>query len=419
MLRGRNVICISGIEWDFNWQNPQEMCSRLAEAGNRVLFIENTGIRSPALKDAERVWKRLRNWSQTQPTQGVRKVGRGLYVCSPLVLPPFGARRRLNARLLLPRVVNVARRLGMTDCLILTYLPTDTALDLVNQLRTPRSVVVYYRIDNLAALTPHAEDLRRSERALIETSDLVLANSHELARLPLEMGSRNVHVFPPCVDLDAFSPEGRRPQAGRPEDGRGAPDADAVSGGVGRDGSEFLKTLAHPIIGYVGTISHHVNGDLLASIVRLRPEWSWVFVGPCHVPVRGLKDLPNVHFIGQQPHRNLVNYVREFDVCIIPYQLNAYTATVLPTKLNEYLAVGKPVVSTNLPAVCNFNEQHKVLTISDELPENFLRAVEHALTEGGQATAERRRSVAVQGDWRRRLEEVSELFEAAFRSKGV
>ena len=165
MLRDRNIICISGIEWDFNWQSSQELCSRLAAAGNRVLFVENTGIRAPELKDAGRVWKRLLNWSQALRTQGVRQVGEILYVCSPLVLPPFGASRSVNARLLLPRVVRAARRLGMKDALILTYLPTDTALDLVRQLRTPRSVVVYYRIDNLAALTPRAAELRLSERA--------------------------------------------------------------------------------------------------------------------------------------------------------------------------------------------------------------------------------------------------------------
>ena len=418
MLRGRNIICISGIEWEFNWQNPQEMCSRLAEAGNRVLFIENTGIRAPELRDAGRVWKRLRNWSQTLRTRGVRQVRQGLYVCSPLVLPPFGATRRLNARVLLPRVVDVARRLGMSDSLILTYLPTDTALDLVRQLRTPQSVVVYYRIDNLAALTPHAEALRQSERALIETSDLVLANSPELARLPLEMGG-DVHVFPPSVNLDAFSPGRRPPPDGRGREGHGAPDAGDGLNGEEREGIERLKTLAHPMIGYVGTVSNHVNVELVAALARVRPDWSWVFVGPCHVPLKGLKDLHNLHFLGQQPHRNLVNYIREFDVCIIPYRLNAYTATVFPTKLNEYLAVGKPVVSTNLPAVRDFNERHKVLTTSDEPPENFLRAVEHALTEGGEPTAERRRSVAVHGDWRSRLEEVSELFETAFGSKGA
>src|SRR5919107_2718908 len=239
MLRDRNIICISGIEWDFNWQNSQEMCSRLAAAGNRVLFVENMGIRSPGLKDVGRVWKRLLNWSQSLRTRGVRRVGKNLYVCAPLVLPPFGANRGVNARVLLPRVVRAARSLGMRDALILTYLPTDTALDLVRQLRTPQSVVVYYRIDNLAALTPHAEELRRSERAMVETSDLVLANSPELARLPSEI-SDNVHVFPPSVNLDAFTPEGN---------GDGM-NGDAHLDPWVRESVERVRRLSHPVIGY-------------------------------------------------------------------------------------------------------------------------------------------------------------------------
>lgn len=406
MLRDRNIICISGIEWDFNWQNSQEMCSRLAAAGNRVLFVENMGIRAPGLKDAGRVWKRLLNWSQSLRTQGVRQVGKNLYVCSPLVLPPFGAKRGVNARLLLPRVVRAARRLGMHDALVLTYLPTDTALDLVKQLRTPRSVVVYYRIDNLAALTPHAEELRLSERAMIETSDLVLANSRELACLPSEL-SDNVHVFPPSVNLDAFTPEanGDGPHA------RLDPEV--------RESVEHVRRLSHPLIGYIGAISNHINGELVEESVRCRPEWSWVFVGPGDAPLKELGDLPNVHFVGQQPHHSLADFIREFDVCIIPYRLNSYTATVVPTKLNEYLAVGKPVVSTNLPAVRHFDELHGVLTISDDVPENFLRAVESALKQSGEQEAARRRAAAAYGDWDKRLAEVSALFEAAFKAKGA
>jgi glycosyltransferase involved in cell wall biosynthesis len=171
------------------------------------------------------------------------------------------------------------------------------------------------------------------------------------------------------------------------------------------------------MIGYVGAITNHINCDLVAAMARLRPCWSWVFVGPRQIPLNQLKDLPNVHFLGQQPHPSLVNFIRQFDVCIIPYQLNSYTETVFPTKLNEYLAVGKPVVSTNLPAVCKFNERHRVLAISDELPENFLRAVESALDQTGEPAATRRRAAAAHGDWQTRLEEVSVLFEKAFRDK--
>ncbi|HEV7859919.1 MAG TPA: glycosyltransferase [Pyrinomonadaceae bacterium] len=418
MIQGRDIVCISSIDWDFNWQGPQEMASRLAKAGNRVCFIENTGIRAPGLKDAGRVVRRCRAWLGAFGSHGLRRVQPNLYVHSPLVLPPFGASwgRRLNAKLFLKQVRRAVKSLGMRDVLLLCYLPTDTALDLIEMLRTLQSVVVYYRVDNLALLTPHAERLRHSEAAVIASSDLVFANSPALAELPLRT-HRHVHVFPPSVNLEAFTPtdETRAAAAVTVETAAYTP----VGNGLHR-GSEGSRDgrLARPVIGYVGAITEHVNQPLVTALARLRPDWSWVFVGPCHTTLDELRRLPNVHFMGQQPHSELVKFIREFDVCIIPYKLSAYTTTVVPTKLNEYLAVGKPVVSANLPAVRSFNEEHDILLTSDEQPGCFLRAIEEALQlpQDG-ATVARRRAVAASGDWQMRIEAMSQLFEAALETK--
>jgi GT2 family glycosyltransferase/glycosyltransferase involved in cell wall biosynthesis len=419
MIKGRDIVCISSIDWDFNWQGPQEVASRLAEAGNRVLFIENTGVRSPRLKDAGRIVRRFRHWLRSLGSHGLRQVNPNLRIHSPLVLPPFGAScgRRLNAKLFLTQVRRAVRHLEMKDVLILCYLPTDTVLDMVEMLRTPLSVVVYYRVDNLALLTPHAEQLRRSEEALIKLSDLVFANSEALAQLPSSMHS-NVYVFPPSVNLKAFAPDDERPLA---------PEAAVDMASPGRGGNGFHPVgaesdsngrLPRPVIGYVGAITEHVNHKLVTALARLRPHWSWVFVGPCHGPLDEMRRLPNVHFLGQQPHRDLVKFIREFDVCIIPYKLNAYTTTVVPTKLNEYLAVGKPVVSTNLPAVRSFNEEHDIILTSDEQPGCFLRAIEEALQlPKDVAAVERRRAVASSGDWQARIEAMSELLGAALEAK--
>jgi FkbM family methyltransferase len=94
----------------------------------------------------------------------------------------------------------------MRDVLIISYLPTDTVVDLVEILRTPRNVVVYYRVDNLALLTPHDEQLRRSEAVLIKSSDLVFANSQALSELPSSMHGR-VHIGTFCIPLAGFTGE--------------------------------------------------------------------------------------------------------------------------------------------------------------------------------------------------------------------
>ena len=146
MITGRDIIFISGIEWNFLWQIHQEIASRLAKAGNRVLYIENTGVRSPGLRDAGRIALRLQHWARALRSHGVREVAHNIYVTSPLVLPSCGPswRRLINRRFLLPIIKRTARKLGMRDPLIWTYLPTDTAASLIHMLRSQRSVVVYY-----------------------------------------------------------------------------------------------------------------------------------------------------------------------------------------------------------------------------------------------------------------------------------
>jgi glycosyltransferase involved in cell wall biosynthesis len=407
MISGRDIICIASIEWDFLWQGHQEINLRLAQAGNRILYIENTGVRSPRIKDAGRIVKRLKLWLSSLRSGGVRQVASNIYVCSPLVLPPFGPRwqRQLNRRLLLPLVRRTSRRLGMTDVLLWTYLPTDTSVDLVEMLRTPRSVVVYYCIADFKQLTPHVNKLRQSEQATVEASDLVFAQGPELAAHCVQWNS-NVHIFPFGVSLDAF------PLAEN-GNGRSSPD-----GADGRSALTPLQSMPHPIIGYIGGLHRHIDFGLLTAIARARPDWSWVFVGAIQTDVAELADLPNVHLLGQQPHPDLVRYIRSFNVCIVPYVNSLYTATVVPTKINEYLAVGRPVVSTRLPAVCDFNEQHNVLLTSIGQPDDFLQAIEQALNSPTDAAiAARRREVAALGDWQARLEAMSELIEVELQAK--
>lgn len=400
MISGRDIICIASIEWDFLWQGHQEINLRLARAGNRILYIENTGVRSPGLKDTRRILKRVKHWAGSLGSGGVREVAHNIHVCSPLVLPPFGSslQRRINRQLLLPLVKRTAQGLGMKDALLWTYLPTDTAIDMINLLSTRRSVIIYYCIADFSQLTPHTRKLRESERAMAESSDLIFAQGPELA-LHCVQWNENVHIFPFGVNLDAFPLE--------LGNGNHAP-SHSQNGSMPR----ALQSLQRPFIGYIGGLHKHVDFGLLIAMARARPGWSWILVGALQTDIGELSSLPNVFLLGQQPHMDLAHYVRAFDVCIVPYVNSLYTATVVPTKINEYLAVGKPVVSTRLPAVCEFNEQHNILFTSTNQPDNFLEEIERALhSPADDATMKRRREVASLGDWERRLEAMSELME--------
>ena len=133
----------------------------------RVLYIENMGVRTPSLGDAGRVAGRLKNWAAARKSKGVREVAENIHVCSPLVCPPFGSRwrRTLNQRIFLPRLKRAARDLGFRDPLIWTYLPTDTSVDLIRALSSPIGMVIYHCVADFTQLTNAAELLRESENA--------------------------------------------------------------------------------------------------------------------------------------------------------------------------------------------------------------------------------------------------------------
>ena len=411
MLSGRDIVLISSIEWDFNWQGHQELATRLARDGNRVLYVENMGVRSPGLRDARRVAQRLSHWAGSLLDGGVRQVSPNLYVCSPLTLPPFGSdvRRHLNRRLLLPLIRRAVRGLGLEPDVVWTFLPTDTAASLARMFSKPRGVVVYYCIADFAELTPHSRDILNSERSIIDMSDVIFAQGARLAERCSRVGKK-AEVCPFGVNFDLFV--------------RGAGESGGPSlndsGGTTRHSAaaELMSGLPRPIIGYVGGIHNVFDAQMMASMARAKRDWSWVLVGPQQTPTPEMRRMPNVYLTGPKPHAELPDYISRFDVGIVPYIMNGYTETVIPTKINEYLAMGKPVVSTNLPEVASFNSLHGVLITCPNRPKEFIASIERALHSKGEGADEtRRRTVAAANDWGQRFERMSKLVELELRKK--
>ena len=395
MITDRDIVVLSSLDWRSLWQAPQEIASRLGRAGNRVLYVENLGIRSPRLADASRVAARVRARARSLRSAGIREVGSGVHACSPLVLPPFGPsyRRSLNRRVFLPPIHRAVRALGMRDPVLWTFLPTDAVLDLVGMLREPGSVLIYTCLADFERLSPRPDRLAATERTLLESSDLVFARGPVLARR-CERWSDRVHEIELGVDLDAFPVDAAR--------------NDPVEG---RPGPARLQRLPRPIVGYVGALHRHVDLSLASAAALARPDWSWAYVGPVQVPMDDLAALPNVELVGDVSHETLAGYMREFDVCTIPYRLSSATETVLPAKLLEYLAMGKPVVSTALPEVLRFDAQRGLVSIAEGEPGHFVEAIERALaTDGDESRSLRRRAVASL-DWGVQLERMSALIE--------
>ena len=385
MIKNEDIICISSIDWDFIWQGHQEIMTRLARNGNRVLFIENTGVRTPNFRDLGRIKSRISNWKRG--IHGIRKIENGLYVYSPIVLPfPYWkVARFINKRLMFSVLFKWLKVVGFSEPVVWVFLPTGLSLDLINEL-DPKALI-YYCIDSFQASSKDARKIKATEEKLIRQSDLVFATSDKLLNYCKQYNDK-VYYFPFGVNLDNFLSV-RNKDTTTPKD---------------------MTDVKKPVAGYIGGIHKWIDFDLLKHVISYNKDVSFVFCGPVQVNIDKLKGLPNVKFLGQKKTEELPAYVREFDIALIPYRITDYTRNVYPTKLNEYLSLGKRVVSTNLPEVRKFNAENddivRVANTQEEFSE-IIRNVVHKPAE----LSEKKKAVetAKNSSWAIKLEAMSGL----------
>jgi uncharacterized SAM-binding protein YcdF (DUF218 family)/glycosyltransferase involved in cell wall biosynthesis len=394
VLTDRDFICVSSIDWDAHWQIHHQLVSSLVEAGNRVLFIENTGVRAPSVRDLSRLRQRARNWWHS--TKGFREVRSDLFVYSPLFLPfPYSTIARWFNRTVMFR--GLRRWMDATAFrrpIVLTFLPTPLAHDIIGEVDP--SLVVYYCADDFAATSSGARRVGPSEEAMFRRADLVFVTAQRLYDKAARH-SGHVHVFPAGVDFGKF---------------------DAIR----QDSSESprdIESLRRPIVGYVGALHFWVDQPLLAAAADAMPEATFVLVGPPQVDVTQLAARSNIVMLGGRAHDQIPGYLKSFDVALVPYLRSEFTESVYPVKLNEYLAMGLPVVATDLPEIRRFNERHDgVLRIAGNA-ESFVAAIRGELGNGDAKVVDQRVTVARSNGWNQRLEEMSALITAATQRRAT
>ena len=392
MIKGENIICVSSIDWDFVWQGHQEIMSTFAKNGNKVLFIENTGIRSPTFKDLPRLKKRIINWMRS--VKGFRQKMENIFVYSPLILPfPYSKiARRINRYFLIRSLRRWMRTMEFNNPIVWTFLPNGITLDIVNNI--DKKLLIYYCIADFHQLADNPKKVEKTENELIKKSDLIFAQGDFLKERCLRLNN-NVHIFPFGVNLDTFdSLESDKYHI--PED---------------------MRMIKRPIVGYIGGIHRHIDFDLLRLIAAEHPEWSVVLVGPIQTDVSKISGLKNIFLLGKKEFSELPNYVNGFDAGIIPYALNDYTTTVFPTKLNEYHAMGKPVVSTSLPEILNFNKAHDGLVLVGKNYKEFMDSVSQAIKDKDTALINRRVLSAKSNSWLTKIEQMNSLIKESIDEK--
>lgn len=358
--------------------------TRLARSGNRVLFVENTGVRSPKIKDIGRIKKRISNWINS--SWGFREIEKNLSIFSPIVLPfPYSRFAQwFNTWFLIRLIKTWMESVSFHDPIIWTFLPTPLTLNLIRQIK--HELVIYYCIDSFVDSSSAAKRIVASEERLFSEADLVFVTSHNL----LEKGKRfneNTHIFPFAVDLEGFQ----------------------ARNGLSHSTPEDMENIKGPIIGYVGGIHQWIDFELIADVAEERPGWNFVLVGPVQTAVKPLENIENVFFLGAKTHAELPDYVANFDVCLIPYRIAEYTKNVYPTKLTEYLALGKPVISTPIVEIQKFCEKYPGLVEMADDKNGFIDRIEKCLSNNCVEDQEKRIKVAEENTWSGHLEKMSDL----------
>jgi glycosyltransferase involved in cell wall biosynthesis len=243
-----------------------------------------------------------------------------------------------------------------------------------------------YHVDDEYTFSDLEKPNSPREIALLERVDQVIVHSKALYE---KKGKFNAHtaLIPNGVDFARFSEPAPEP-------------AD-------------ISTIPHPRIGYAGVVKKQLDLELMARLARARPSFSFVLVGPImnvsgkEREIAELRKLPNVHWLGGKPATALPSYVQHFDVCIQCYEINDYTRYIYPLKLNEYLATGRPTISSPIDAVKGLD----VVTIARSERE-WLAAVDQALSDAASTSAaiEARRAFARANDWDGLVDQIANLF---------
>lgn len=338
-------LVVIGEDWGRHPSSTQHLVRELARS-RKVLYVNSLGLRRPRLtaSDLKRAWRKLLDLLVPAAPSGAAPLPTNLTVLAPFALPFPGSRLagRINHWLLGSRIRQALRRCGINAPALWISMPTG--IDAVGTMG--ERAVIYYCGDDFGALdgVDHAPVLEL-ERRVIDASQLIFAVSPVLeARLP---PSRTM-LLEHGVDLDLFT--------------RPAPRAADLPPG--------------PVAGYYGNICERVDQPLLAQVARLLPDWTFLLIGEIRVPIDCLAAEPNIRFVGPRPHGALPGYSQHWRVSILPFLDTAMVRASNPLKLREYIAAGRPVVTTPMPAASPFADV--VSIVAD--PEGFARAIVAAAT---------------------------------------
>ena len=374
----KQIVCLATSPWYPIPTRKQQVMSRIPDA--QVLYFDPSVSYLAPLKDpaAREKLRACRN-DAVKPQDNI-----SVYSLPP-VLPFFNRFRlinKINQKRMARYIRKKMREHGFEKPLLWVYSPvTCDAVDHI-----PHSGLVYDCVDRHSAyggqMNPELVD--RMELELAEKSDMVFATADSLCRR-LQKANPAAKFIPNGANYERFA------QAAQPQ-----------------PVPEEMAALEGPVFGFVGALQGCIAYHLIGAAAKARPEWNFVMIGgkKAEADLSALESLSNVRFLGLKPNEQLPQYMAHFDACLNLFAPSDLSKDVSPLKFYEYLATGKPIVSTSQPD--QILQYAPMIHIADDA-DGFIRACEAALEDKSDEARNIRMSAGKDSSWDARVAQMCQI----------
>ena len=390
MIKGKNIIVFGSDKWEY--PGLQQTVMRLLSRNNRILFVNPLGTRKISVKFSEFgiYFNRAIRIFQNHNNNG-DELSENISVCNPWMIPLVYNRAimKLNKSIMHAQFSRLLSRLEFDKYILWVGTPTAASfLDIFDP-----TLIIYNPVDRYSEFSfVDSAKIAEYERYIASRADAIICTADAIRK---DLEPYNSHCFTVTHGVDVNHFHSAFENNGVPED---------------------IKNIPGPIIGFIGGIADWVNLDLLLDVANRYPDANLVLIGKTSPDVKGLEQLErqsNVHFLGYKDYKVLPGYLKQCAVCLIPYVISERLVAVDPIKLREYLALGKPVVSVDLPEVRKLQD----VVYIGENNKDFVDKIGKAMTEDNPSLTEERIRVARRSDWGVKIEEISTIVNDALARK--